>query len=127
MEDLRRTERIFSAAADPNRLRILKMLEVKPMCVCEITACLGIAQSSVSRHLSLLRDAELVVDRKRGLWVDYSLAERAEGMAAAILRALRRWGRDDPQILADREKASRLDRRMICARVPLARSQRKRA
>jgi ArsR family transcriptional regulator len=127
MEDLRRTERIFSAAADPNRLRILKMLEAKPMCVCEITACLGIAQSSVSRHLGLLRDAELVVDRKRGLWVDYSLAERAEGMAAAILGALRRWGRDDPQILADREKASRLDRRMICVRVPPARGQRKRA
>jgi ArsR family transcriptional regulator len=126
MNDLRRTERIFSAAADPNRLRILKMLEVKPMCVCEITACLGIAQSSVSRHLSLLRDAGLVADSKRGLWVDYSLAARAGGVVSAVLAVLRRWDSDDPQIRADREKASRLERQQICAGLKSSRGGRKR-
>jgi len=126
MEDLRRTERIFSAAGDPNRLRILKMLEVKPMCVCEITACLGIAQSSVSRHLGLLRDAGLVADRKRGLWVEYSLASRSETMASAVLSALSRWGRDDPRIRADREKAARLDRKRICPQTGKVRRERKR-
>jgi ArsR family transcriptional regulator len=126
MEDLRRTERIFSSAADPNRLRILKMLEVKPMCVCEVTACLGIAQSSVSRHLGLLRAAGLVVGRKQGLWVDYSLAVRVGGVVSAVLAVLRRWDGDDPQIRADREKAARLDRRQICPRTGKNRRARKR-
>lgn len=126
MEDLRRIRWIFSAAADGNRLRILKMLEVKPMCVCEITACLGIAQSSVSRHLGLLRDAGLVVDRKQGFWVDYSLAPRATGMAAAVLAVLRRWDGDDPRIRADRGKAARLDRRRICPRTGEVRREKRR-
>jgi ArsR family transcriptional regulator len=46
---MRRLEKIFKALADRNRIRILKMLEAKPMCVCEVTPILGIAQSSASR------------------------------------------------------------------------------
>ena len=126
MEDLRLTERIFNAAADINRLRILKMLEVKPMCVCEITATLGIAQPSVSRHLALLRNAGLVVDKKRSFWVDYSIVSGAKGMVLAVLSALRRWDGEDPQIMADREKAARLDRKRICPQTGKVRRERKR-
>lgn len=126
MENLRQTQRIFSAAGDPNRLRILKMLEVKSMCVCEVTSCLGIAQSSVSRHLGLLRDAGLVIDSKRGLWVEYSLPSRPEGLVSAVLTVLRRWDGGDPRIRADREKSARIDRLRICARARVSRRQEKR-
>ena len=61
----------FKALSDPNRIRILKMLEVRHMCVCEITSVLGLATSTVSKHLSILRDAGFIVDKKNGKWVEY--------------------------------------------------------
>jgi len=114
---MRKLERVFKALGDRNRLRILKMLEVKPMCVCEITEILGIAQSSASRHLGLLRDAGLVVDEKDGLWVNYSISGSTDDVVATILTGLRRWGNEDPRIREDRDKAARADRERICARV----------
>lgn len=114
---MRELERVFKALGDRNRIRILKMLEVKPMCVCEITEILGIAQSSSSRHLGLLRDAGLVVDEKDGLWVNYSLSGGRDDVVRTILTGLRRWGNEDPRIREDRGKATRVDRERICGRV----------
>jgi ArsR family transcriptional regulator len=65
--------KIFKALGDKNRLRIMKMLEARPMCVCEITAVLNLAPSTVSKHLSLLHEAALIEDRKEGRWVNYTL------------------------------------------------------
>jgi len=109
-------EKIFKALGDRNRLRILKMLEVKPMCVCEITAILRIAQSSVSRHLGILRDAGFLTDDKDGLWVNYSLSPGKDEVIAALLQGLRRWGKDDARFREDREKAAAVDRELICAK-----------
>jgi ArsR family transcriptional regulator len=64
---------VAKAIADPTRARIIKMLEGGELCVCHITERLGLAQSTVSKHLQLLRGAGLVVDRKEGLWVYYRL------------------------------------------------------
>ena len=113
---MRRMEKMFKALADRNRLRILKMLEVKPMCVCEVTSILGIAQSSVSRHLGILRDAGLIDDRKDGLWVEYSLVSTTDDICATILTGLRRWGKSDQQVREDREKAAHADRSVICGK-----------
>ena len=52
-----RVTETFKALSDPNRTRILKMLQVRPLCVCEITELLGLATSRVSKHLSILRNA----------------------------------------------------------------------
>jgi ArsR family transcriptional regulator len=52
--------RVMKALSDPNRVKIMKMLEAKELCVCEITAILGLAQSTVSKHLKILEDADLV-------------------------------------------------------------------
>jgi len=113
---MRRLEKIFKALADRNRLRILKMLEVKPMCVCEITEVVGIAQSSVSRHLGILRDASIIVDEKDGMWMNYSLSVSTDDVTATILTGIRRWGNEDPAIISDRERAARTEREKICAR-----------
>ena len=113
---MRRLEKIFKGLADRNRLRILKMLEIKPMCVCEITEVIGIAQSSVSRHLGILRDAGFIVDEKDGMWVNYSLSASTDDVTATILSGIRRWGNEDPAIISDRERAAKTEREKICAR-----------
>jgi len=66
--------RLFRALADETRLRILSLLEVREMCVCEIMVALDLTQPTASHHLGLLENAGLVKDRREGKWVFYSLA-----------------------------------------------------
>ncbi len=113
---MRRLEKIFKALGDRNRLRILKILELKPMCVCEITDILGIAQSSVSRHLGILRNAGFINDEKDGLWVNYSLVTEEDGVITPLLQCIMGWGLSDPRFLEDRKKAARVDRNIIVGR-----------
>lgn len=80
--------RIHKALAHPVRLRILAMLRRGPLCVCQMTAVLRLAASTVSAHLSDLRRCGLVVERKDGKWVEYRLADDAPGATLAIVP----WG-----------------------------------
>lgn len=66
--------RLFKALADETRLRMLKLLEVREMCVCEVMVALELTQPTASHHLGLLENAGLVKDRKEGKWVFYSIA-----------------------------------------------------
>lgn len=68
---------IFKAASDPCRLRILKLLKEGELCVCEIMTALKKPQSSTSHHLSILREAGLVKERRDGKWSYYRLADGA--------------------------------------------------
>ncbi len=117
---MRKIEKIFKALGDRSRIRIIKMLEVRPLCVCEITAILGSGQSSVSRHLGILRDAGLVIDEKEGLWVNYSLVTPETEPLSSIMSGLGRWGEGDPQVIGDREAARRVSRREICGSTALS-------
>lgn len=102
---LRRYEAVMKAAADPTRVRILKMLEPGELCVCQIIAVLALTPSTVSKHLSLLKSAGLVNDRKEKKWVHYSLDRANEDpYVAGILQELAGWLVDDRTILADRER-----------------------
>jgi ArsR family transcriptional regulator len=67
--------RFFKALADETRLRIIKLLGVREMCVCEVMVALGLTQPTASHHLGLLENAGLVKDRKEGKWVFYSVAD----------------------------------------------------
>lgn len=67
--------RLFKALADETRLRILKLLEVREMCVCEVMVALALTQPTASHHLGILENAGLVKDRKEGKWVFYTLAD----------------------------------------------------
>lgn len=96
---------ISRAAADPSRLRILKLLEPGELCVCQITAVLRLAPATVSKHLSLLRAAGLVGQRKAGRWVYYGLAKRsANPYAPAVLALVQGVLEDDETIAADRRR-----------------------
>ncbi len=110
----RKMEKIFKALADRNRLRILKMLERRPLCVCEVTSVLEMAQPNASRHLGILREAGLIEDDKSGRWVNYSLSDQGDEMVSAILAYLKGWGNEDPLFKADRQKAATADRRRLC-------------
>ncbi len=67
---------IFKALSDETRLRIIKLLEQGERCVCDITAALDMVQPKVSFHLSALKEAEVIRDRKQGKWIHYSLNEK---------------------------------------------------
>jgi len=108
---LRDYEAVLKAAADPNRARILKMLEGGELCVCQIVAVLGLSMSTVSKHLSLLRAAGLVEERKAGRWVHFRLAEeRMSEYALPLLSLVRGWLKKDAVVRADAERAARIRR-----------------
>jgi len=91
--------KVMKAFSDPNRVKIVKMLQKKEMCVCELQAALKLAQPTVSSHLKLLEEAGLVRSRKEGLWVNYHLADGAANpYAAALLAQLKTWLDQDPEI-----------------------------
>jgi len=81
---------IFKALSDETRLRIIKLLEQGELCVCDITAALDMVQPKVSFHLSALKDAGLIKDRKQGKWVHYSLNEKDLFRRMLILSACER-------------------------------------
>ena len=64
---------IFKALSDETRLRIIKILELGELCVCDIVAALDMVQPKVSFHLNVLKEAGFIRDRKQGRWIYYSL------------------------------------------------------
>lgn len=108
--------KIFKALSDTNRLRILKMLEIRPLCVCEIREVLQLATSTVSKHLSILRDADLIVDDKQGKWVNYSLnVNPNQNYINQLLPEIAEWLKADDVIKLDVEKVKMVDRNQVCA------------
>jgi ArsR family transcriptional regulator len=105
---MRDYESVLKAAADPTRVRILKILEGGELCVCQVIAILSLGQSTVSKHLFLLRAAGLIRDRRDRKWVHYSLNRGSDSpYAVRMLRNLKGWLDEDPVIAKDRERATR--------------------
>lgn len=76
--DTRQIVGLLKVIAEENRLRILGMLKEGEYCVCQIIEHLGLSQSLVSHHLKTLKDAGLIRDDKRGIWVYYSLTPQGK-------------------------------------------------
>ena len=93
---------IFKALSDETRLRIIKLLEQGELCVCDITAALDMVQPKVSFHLSTLKEAGLIKDRKQGKWIHYSLNEKDLFRRMLILSACERM--QDGTISGDRKR-----------------------
>jgi arsenate reductase/ArsR family transcriptional regulator len=98
---MRELELALKAAADPTRTRILKILEARGLCVCQVQAVLRLAPSTVSKHLTILKLAGLVEDRREGKWVVYALASEPAHYAQAVLALLRGPLNRDPAVVAD--------------------------
>jgi ArsR family transcriptional regulator, arsenate/arsenite/antimonite-responsive transcriptional repressor len=90
---------VQKAIAHPMRLRILCMLREGPLCGCQISSVMKLAASTVSEHLSELRRAGLVSEKKEGRWVEYRLD--ASGTAERLLSAVFDGVQNDPAVRAD--------------------------
>jgi ArsR family transcriptional regulator len=107
--------RVMKALSDSNRVKIIKMLQRREMCVCEIQAALQIAQPTVSKHLKVLEDAGLVSSRKEGLWVNYHITDGSgSAYAATILGNLRHWLEDSTEIADIATRLPSIRRENIC-------------
>lgn len=84
--------KVMKALRDPNRVKIVKMLQHGELCVCEIQEALGVSQPTVSKHVKILEEAGLLDSRKDGLWVHYSLnnGDRSP-YAATMLGNMKYW------------------------------------
>ena len=70
---IRKMERLFGQLGDSNRIKILLLLSKREMCVCELESALKLPQPTVSHHLGLLEQSDLLRRSKRGKWVFYSV------------------------------------------------------
>jgi ArsR family transcriptional regulator len=99
---------VFRAFSDRTRLRMLNLLrDRRELCVCDLTAVLGIPQAKASRHLAYLRRAKLVLDRREGLWVHYRLAPPGGTFHRKMLECLNCCLGEIPELTRDLERLHR--------------------
>jgi ArsR family transcriptional regulator len=100
---------ITKALSDPNRVRILLALRGGELCVCQITELFGFAPSTISKHLSVLNHAGLILPRKSERWVYYRLPEKSASIAVrkAIDWTHKSLARTD-EVAADTKKLKRI-------------------
>ena len=107
----------MKALSTPNRVKMMKMLQSRPLCVCEIKQALGIAQSTASKHLKILEDAELVRSFKVGLWVNYCLSDGSgSAYSASMIGNLKHWLDNESEIQDLNQRLPGIDRHDIVGR-----------
>ncbi len=111
---------VFKALADPNRLRALGALEGKELCVCQVVELLGLAPSTVSKHMSVLAHAGLIEGNKRGRWMYYRhVREPANASVRMLLDVLPDLLDQETRIRKDAlplEKILALDPEVLCCK-----------
>jgi ArsR family transcriptional regulator len=117
---MHKTIDIAKALSDSNRVRALMLLEDGPLCVCQIIEMLGLAASTTSKHMSILKQAGLVEATKEGRWMHYSLPSK--NIPKQVKKAIQWVGlglENDPQIQQDKAKLQKLlkiDKEALCKR-----------
>src|SRR4030042_2215679 len=109
--------KVMKALSDPAMVKIIKMLQRKMMCVCELQEALQISQSSVSKHLKILEDAGMTDHEKEGLWANYYLADGGKSpYASSLLGNLRHWLDDEPEVKKLIKRLPGIKREDICCK-----------
>ncbi len=103
---------MFRAFSDRTRLRLLHLLRGGEICVCDLQRVLDVPQPKVSRHLAYLKRAGLVLARKDGYWMHYSLAPASSDFHQSLLNCLACCFATVPELANDTEK---LGRAPVCA------------
>ncbi len=118
---MRETVDITKALADENRIRMLLALVPQELCVCQVIELFGLAPSTVSKHLSILRHARLIDSRKSGRWMHYRVAgTEAPPAAREALEWLAKSVANDVRITEDRRRLGevlKMDVSDICKRI----------
>jgi ArsR family transcriptional regulator len=111
---MKRFIKVMKALSDPSRVKIVKALQHRSLCVCELKEALGLAQSTVSKHLKILEEAELVSFEKDGLWVNFQLNERPENSyAATMLKQMDGWLEKEGEVREMLDRLPDIDREFI--------------
>ena len=98
-------ESLFTAFSHATRMRCLLLLwQHDELCVCELTHAIGAAQPHLSRHLAHLREAELVVDRRQGLWIYYRINPQLPQWVTAVFQHVVEGNKENPPYSLDAEK-----------------------
>jgi len=107
--------KVMKALSDPNRVKMVKLLQRRVLCVCEIKEALGLAQSTASKHLKILEEADLITFSKDGLWVNYRLSDGSDNpYAASLLGNLRHWLEKDQSVSELVARLPDIHRENIC-------------
>jgi ArsR family transcriptional regulator len=107
---------VMKALSEPNRVRIVKLTAKRPLCVCELTELLGLAQPTVSKHLGILEQAGLVSGHREGQWTLYESEMNRSEYARHMLEAMQGWLEDDPEMAGLYARLDTVDKHVICAR-----------
>lgn len=105
----------FKALADRNRIRILKLLEKRKMCVCELAYVLEVSQPAISKQLKKISNAGLIDSEQDGFWTNYYICPK-NNYAKKILKLLNLWLNEDVVIKNDLVKASKAVREKLCCK-----------
>ena len=106
---------VFKALSDPNRIRIMKMFSERELCMCEMREMLNLSNSTVSKHLTILRDANLLLDSKDGKWVNFQLNDKSEQkFIRSVITLIKNSFEDDEAVQDDMKKLYRVNRIKIC-------------
>jgi len=101
---MQRQIKMIKALGDETRLRILKLLLKRELCVCELEAALNLPQSKVSRHLTVLRSLGLVEDRREGTWIFYSLFKPQNDFERSIVQIIKNALSDSELVKQDEKR-----------------------
>ena len=100
---------VTNALSDSTRVRVLLVLREQELCACQLTELFGLAQSTMSKHFYLLKQAGLVDSRKDGRWVYYKLpSKQASATTKDALAWVARSLADDPRIAEDAKNLKRI-------------------
>ena len=95
------SELFFAALADRTRLRLLNLMRNGEVCVCFFAETIGTNNPKISRHLSYLKRAGLVIGRRDGKWMHYRINQPTDPAAAEVFKATMKMLENDPQMRAD--------------------------
>ncbi len=111
---------VTKAISDENRTRLLMFLDGGELCVCQLIELLGLAPSTVSKHMAILYQAGLVESRKEGRWVHYRLATKSDSPPVReAIRFVQRSLKENPQVVEGRKRlevVKKMDLDKLCSR-----------
>jgi len=117
MSQVQKCADLLQAVSDVNRLRILKCLQLRSACVCEIVQATDIPQPRVSRHLGILRQAGLVRTARDGQWVECAcVGDDASPQVKALLDFVVNWVEDSDEVALDRQRLDKATRQPSMAK-----------
>ncbi len=112
---MKNLDNTFKALADTNRVRILKLLERRKMCVCELAYILDVSQPAISKQLKKIAKAGLIDSEKDGFWTNYFINPKDE-YAKKLLKLLSIWLNDDEVVREDLKKLGKANREKLCCK-----------